>query len=264
MGDRTHRDERSRTELAVVSEQLQNETAARQLAEAALRRSEQLLADFFENAAVGMHCFGSDGAVLRVNQAQLDLLGYTRDEYLGQHMAKFFVDQAIFEDVFQRLLSRQTLHPYEARLRCKDGSIKDVAIDSNALWEDDNFVHTRCVVRDITAHKQAEAALQKQERQLTALLNNIPDLAWLKDRESRFIAVNEPFSQACGMSPEHLVGKTDHDVWSLTLAQKYRDDDAAVMASRQRRCFEEPLAGKLGEMTWMKRSKRRSSTIWER
>ena len=46
-------------------------------AEKALRRSERELADFFENAALPMHSVGPDGIILRANQAELDMLGYT-------------------------------------------------------------------------------------------------------------------------------------------------------------------------------------------
>ena len=55
----------------------------RKQVEAALRGREQELADFFDNAALGLHWVGPDGIILRVNQAELTLLGYTRDEYVG-------------------------------------------------------------------------------------------------------------------------------------------------------------------------------------
>jgi PAS domain S-box-containing protein len=66
--------------------------SARKQTEEALRRSEQELADFFENATVGLHWVGPDGTILRVNQAELDLLGYTREEYIGHHIAEFHAD----------------------------------------------------------------------------------------------------------------------------------------------------------------------------
>jgi PAS domain-containing protein len=55
---------------------LRREIAERTQAEAQLRRSEQELSDFFENASVGLHFVGPDGVILRVNQTELDLLGY--------------------------------------------------------------------------------------------------------------------------------------------------------------------------------------------
>ena len=46
-----------------------------------MRASERELADFFDNASIGLHWIGPDGIIQRVNQAELDMLGYTRDEY---------------------------------------------------------------------------------------------------------------------------------------------------------------------------------------
>src|SRR5581483_40539 len=46
---------------------------------------------------------------------------------------------------------------YPARLRCKDGSVRDVLVTSNVFWEDGRFVHTRCFTRDVTG-QYADAA----------------------------------------------------------------------------------------------------------
>jgi PAS domain S-box-containing protein len=134
----------------------------RRRAERELKRSEQLLTDFFENAAVGLHWVGPDGTVLRVNQTELDLLGYTREEYVGHHIAEFHADPPVIEDILSKLSCGECLEGYEARLRCKDGSIKHVLISSNVLWEDGEFIHTRCFTRDVTAQKKAEMALREE------------------------------------------------------------------------------------------------------
>ncbi|MFH0881069.1 MAG: PAS domain-containing protein, partial [Lentisphaerota bacterium] len=73
-----------------------------------------------------------------------------------------------------------------------------------------------------------EEELTRKEGVLKALLNNIPDMAWLKDEDSRFIAVNEPFAALCGCTPEEVVGKTDLELWPRPLALNYRRDDRKV------------------------------------
>jgi PAS domain S-box-containing protein len=99
--------------------------------------------------------------------------------------------------------------------------------------------------------KKAEKALQKIQHEQRAILDNIPDIAWLKDEESRFIAVNEPFGKACGVKPEDLVGRTDLDIWPRELAERYRSDDKEVMQSGRRKQVEEPLVDKEGKTTWI-------------
>ncbi|MDD1748846.1 MAG: PAS domain S-box protein, partial [Methanothrix sp.] len=103
---------------------------------------------------------------------------------------------------------------------------------------------------DITDSKLAELAILGKENQQRALLDNIPDMAWLKDAQSRFIAVNEPFARACGREPEDLIGKSDLDIWPKDLAEGYRADDIDVMARRKRKAVEEPLADVEGKKHW--------------
>src|SRR4029079_16467472 len=82
------------------------------------------LRDFFDNAAIGLHWVDRDGLVTRVNRAELELLGYTSDEYLGHHIGEFHEDETIAGDILTRLASGEILHNYEARMRAKDGSTK--------------------------------------------------------------------------------------------------------------------------------------------
>jgi len=149
-----------------VEQSLQQQAAKLAESEARLRHSEQELADFFNNGALGLHWVGPDGIIVRANQAELDLLGYTREEYVGRHIANFHADKEVIDDILQRLQAGDTLHNYEARLRCKDGSIKHVLISSNVLWRDGQFVHTRCFTRDITDRKRVEEMLRKAHDEL--------------------------------------------------------------------------------------------------
>jgi PAS domain S-box-containing protein len=121
--------------------------------------AEQELHDFFENAPVGLHCVGSDGVIQRANRAELELLGYRSEEYIGHHISEFHADERVIADILQRLSRGDTLCNYEARLRRKDGAIRHVLINSNVLWRDGQFVHTRCFTRDITERKVEERRL---------------------------------------------------------------------------------------------------------
>ena len=94
-------------------------------------------------------------------------------------------------------------------------------------------------------------SLREKERLQEAILDNIPDIAWLKDKESRFIGANAPFAKACGLASKDLIGKTDFDCWPKELAESYRADDAEVMRSGKRKIIEEPLHDKQGKVTWI-------------
>jgi PAS domain S-box-containing protein len=141
---------------------IKRDITERKRAEQAIERNEAQLTDFFENSALAMHWVGSDGIVLRVNQAELDMLGYTREEYEGHHIAEFHVDQNVIEDILNRLRAGEVLENYEARLQCKDGSIKYASINSSVYWEAGKFIHTRSFTRDITERKRTEGRLALQ------------------------------------------------------------------------------------------------------
>ncbi len=147
------------------------ERQARKLADARLRQSQQELADFFEHAPVGLHWAGPDGRILKANQAELAMFGYSYPEYVGHQVEEFHENPLIIRSILARLAAGETDQNFEARIRCKDGSIKDVLIASNALMEDGRFVHTRNFTRDITARKRAEsgiAAVSKLGRLLSS------------------------------------------------------------------------------------------------
>ncbi len=189
---------------------IHRDISARKEAEETLRHSEQELADFFEHAPMGLHWVGPDGTILRVNQAELDLLGYTREEYVGHHIAEFHADPPVIADILQRLTRGQTLNDYEARLRCKDGSLKTVLLSSNVRWEGERFLHTRCFTRDITARKRAEEGLRiygeiVRHMQIGLYVYHLEDLT--DDRTLRLVATNPAATQFTGVAMDRVVGK---------------------------------------------------------
>ena len=104
-------------------------------------------------------------------------------------------------------------------------------------------------IQDVTAQKRIERSLQERDRYQRALLDNFPYLVWLKDTESRFLAVNRPFAEACKRaSAEELSGLTDRDIWPHDLAEIYRADDRAVLLSNRSKQVEEPIETPAGRV----------------
>jgi PAS domain S-box-containing protein len=104
---------------------------------------------------------------------------------------------------------------------------------------------------EISERKLTERKLQKTLIRRNAILDNIPDMAWLKDKEGKFLAVNGPFARACGISREELLGKTDFDFWPQELAQRYKEDDEQVMKTGKRKSIEETLVHTEGRDVWI-------------
>lgn len=129
-----------------------------------LRRKERELEDFFENGPVALHWVAGDGTIIRANQAELDLLGYSREEYVGRHIAEFHADEDVIQDILTRLTAGETLRDCEARLVTKDGAIREVSISSSGYFEDGELIRTRCFTLDIGDRKRAERQLLDADR----------------------------------------------------------------------------------------------------
>ncbi|HEU4551263.1 MAG TPA: PAS domain S-box protein [Chitinophaga sp.] len=128
-----------------------------------LQRKTVELQDYVNNASIGLHWVNAAGIIVWANKAELDMLGYTAEEYIGRHIAEFHVHKEKIDDILTRLNCNETLQQYESELRCKDGSIKTVRISSNVFREDGQFIHTRCFTIDVTNIKSAENALREGE-----------------------------------------------------------------------------------------------------
>jgi PAS domain S-box-containing protein len=84
---------------------------------------------------------------------------------------------------------------------------------------------------EIAEHKQTEEALETSDRFMRSLVQSLPQNILRKDKEGRFIFVNEFFCQTIGKAMGQVLGRTDADLFPADLAAKFRHDDEQVLAS---------------------------------
>ncbi|HEY3965969.1 MAG TPA: PAS domain S-box protein [Planctomycetaceae bacterium] len=198
----------------------------RKRSDEALRRSERELSEFFENATVGLHWVGPDGTILRVNRAELDLLGYSREEYLGRHISEFHADKDVIDEMLRRLLAGEDLRNHPARMRCKDGSIKHVLINSNVLWEDGVFVHSRCITRDVTERMQ----VAESQARLAAIVESSDDAIISKTLEGRILSWNAGAQRLFDYTPQEAIGQSIF----LIIPADRRDEERLILERLRR------------------------------
>ncbi len=198
----------------------------RRAVEAALRHKEAELRDFIENATVGLHWVGPDGTILWANRAELELLGYAREEYVGRNLVEFHVDRPVIDNILRRLLSKEEIHGYEARLRCKDGSIKYALINSSGLWEGERFLHTRCFTHDITDRKRAEEA----QARLAAIVESSDDAIVAKTLDGVITSWNQGAQRLFGYTTAEAVGQSI----TLIIPPERLDEEPAILQRLRR------------------------------
>lgn len=188
-----------------------HDSSERHRIEEDLHHRDRDLDDFFENGAVALHLVAADGTILRANKAELNLLGYTAEEYIGRKITDFHADDDAISDILTRLTCGERLDRYPARLRAKDGTIRHVEITSNVQFRDGQFINTRCFTVDVTRTYLAHRHLQDRERQFRELLDSLPAAIYTTDALGRITYYNEAAVEFSGRRPELGV-----DRWSVT------------------------------------------------
>ena len=142
----------------------------RKQAEKALRQSENLFRDFFANAPIGFHIFGPNQIITDINDAELDMIGYRRDEIVGK---KTWADLIIpaqgeqFKKHWNDIITKGNVHNLEYTLVHKQGHHITVLLNASSRFDEiGQFINSRGSVLNITERKQNEM----MRRQWTAKL----------------------------------------------------------------------------------------------
>lgn len=160
---------------------LQEEVERRKQAERTLRQRERELAEFLENASEGIHKVAGDGTILYANRAELQMLGYSWQEYVGRNIAEFYADQEEIRVILAKLQCGDELRDHPALLRCRNGELKPVTIHSNGYFEGGKLVYTRCFTRDASERVARDRALERASREREQLLEDLRAASRAKD-----------------------------------------------------------------------------------
>ncbi len=94
------------------------------------------LQGFVENLGFALSWLAEDGTIVWANKAELELLGYSAEEYIGHHVTEFHTEGPGIHDVLCLLRTNQRISGWSAMVRCKDGSIRPVTIHASSFRHD--------------------------------------------------------------------------------------------------------------------------------
>jgi PAS domain S-box-containing protein len=225
---------------AIVLRQTNNELEQRVRERTRELAHEQfLLRTLLDNVPDSIYFKDLKGRFLRSSKAQAARFGLSDPaQAIGKTDFDFFSKEhaeEAFADEQRIIQTGQPVVGVEESSPLADGAERWVSTSKLPLRDEGgNTVGTFGISREITERKRAEKALAKERNLLRTLVDNIPDLVFIKDTRGRYVADNATHRTFLGVSSlEDVVGKTVFDFYSQQRATAIHADDTAVLASEK-------------------------------
>lgn len=211
----------------------------REHAEQQLKFERFLMQSLLANIPDAIYFKDTESRFLRISQSMAEKFRLQHpDDAVGKTDADIFTSEHAAQAREDELRIMQSGEPLVARVE------KETWPDREDTWcsstkmplrdENSAIVGTFGISRDVTGIIQAETALERERDLLRTLINHLPDLVFVKDREGRFVVVNEAVAEYMRVgSVDDVIGKTDFDLAPAKLAAKFREDDERVMSTGQ-------------------------------
>lgn len=200
---------RGGAEQAVRLEGFLQDVTEQHLAAEALRASEQKLASIFRTVPVGIG-LTRQRVFQEVNQGFCALLGYAREELIGQNARLVYAEEAEFDRVGreeQRATSQTRSNEIETRLRHKDGHVIDVFLCSSLLDQENPEAGVVFTVADISDRKAAEQRAQEADKLFTKVFQAAGTMMTISDVQTGvYDHVNDAFVEITGYTREQASG----------------------------------------------------------
>ena len=174
------RAEKSATELALSEATTRQTLTERELAEDALRESEERYRELVENANDIVYVLDLDGKITSINKAAEVILGYSQEELLGMKIVELLASESLVVGE-QMLTSGHQRTNHEVDVVSKTGRVLTLETSNKLITKGAHPVGIQGIARDISSRRRAEEALRKADQRALSeyerLLERIAGLA---------------------------------------------------------------------------------------
>ncbi len=183
----------------------------------ALRESE----DLYQNAPCGYHSVDKNGMFLRINDTELKMLGYSRNEIVGKmHLQDLHSNRSLarFNETFSQFKECGQINNLELEFTRKDGTLIPVLVSATALKDSKGqFLMSRSMIYDLTEQKRTEVSLRVSEERFRTLFGSIRDAVFVHEMSADgmpggFIEVNDVACERLGYSRDELLALRPIDI----------------------------------------------------
>lgn len=190
----------------------------------------------------GICCAAPDGRLVYANSAAIKIFGVASVDLRVKSWPSVFglIDPRTgklfrLEDLpLHRALRGEWVRDVEIEIRTERILGDVISVNAHPLITPAGVnLGALCTFHDITTRKRHENALRASEWQKAAILDHVPFATWLKDREGRYIAVNEAFTAISHIDRAEAVGRSDAELWDRKRALLFSHGDARVMATER-------------------------------
>jgi len=192
---------------------LVRDLTARKRAEKALRESEVRYRTLVKDFRDTIYISTPEGKFLDINQAGLNLFGYSYEEIMNLNVRDLYVNPAERSLFVAEMEQKGYARDYELRFRTKDGRVMDCLLTA-ILYRDEygNPSQYRGIVHDISERKRTEEVLRESEERYRAVMEQSADGIYLVDVETkRLLEANPAFAQMLAYTTEEIVELSVYD-----------------------------------------------------
>ncbi|MGH6737487.1 MAG: PAS domain-containing sensor histidine kinase, partial [Bradyrhizobium sp.] len=190
----------------------------------------------FEGSVDVIYVTTPAGALLNANPALARMMGYDTPEELISGVGD--IAHTIYLHPEARAISQSMMRrdnmvrEFEYQVRRRDGGILWLS-DSATLVRDEagEVIRYEGTVRDITDQKRAEDAIAEGRRLLQQVIDTVPAVINVKDKQLRYVLMNRYMAGIFGIEPREALGRTTSDLMSRYGAQKNDENDKRVLAT---------------------------------